>query len=173
MEFLIPFSSKINIKDGKTENRSFYLILIAIIFCILFTTLFRILGFYNLASSSLIIAQWISNLLYLFGLLIRYWSLVLLGDYFTRNLKVEKGQKLVEKGLYRYIRHPSYLGLLLLTLGVVGFIGNILGFATIPLILFPALRSRIEIEEKMMLEVLGEDYAKWRENRYKLLPLIY
>lgn len=115
----------------------------------------------------------ISLLIYTLGLTIRYYSLVLLGENFSREVDVKKDQELVSRGLYRYIRHPLYLGLFLLTVAVPLYFGNVLMFILASLLMLWAISIRIDEEEEMMQQVLGERYKVWKDKRYKFIPFIY
>src|SRR5918911_3403865 len=56
--------------------------------------------------------------LILLGAALRLWSILTLGRFFTPNVTVSSGQRVVERGPYRFVRHPSYSGLLLIMLGL-------------------------------------------------------
>ncbi len=158
-------------KEG--ERRSFFLVGVGIGSSILLAIILRMFGVLNLSAYSLTVIQQLAVVIYLFGIIVRYWSLILLGDYFTRDVEVEDQQDLVSRGPYKYLRHPSYLGLFSLTLGVILFIGNLIAIPMGVIILIIALNYRIKIEEKMMLDMIGEEYKMWCKNRYRMFPLIY
>ena len=107
------------------------------------------------------------------GLVLRYWCSYLLGQYFTRGVTVDRDQDLVSSGPYRSLRHPLYLGLLLLTVGVPLFLGNVAGVVAASILMPMALANRIAIEERELLETLGERYATWMKGRYRMIPYIY
>lgn len=52
------------------------------------------------------------------GLLLRWWAIVTLGRFFTVDVTIEKDHQLVERGPFRWVRHPSYTGVLLAFVGV-------------------------------------------------------
>lgn len=58
--------------------------------------------------------------LMLAGMAFRWYSIAVLGKYFTVDVAVHAGQTVVEAGPYRYIRHPSYTGVLVTFVGVRG-----------------------------------------------------
>jgi protein-S-isoprenylcysteine O-methyltransferase Ste14 len=52
------------------------------------------------------------------GIAIRQWAVMVLGRYFTTNVRVHPGQTVVEEGPYRWVRHPSYTGMLITFVGI-------------------------------------------------------
>lgn len=60
------------------------------------------------------------------GILLRQWSIAVLGPFFSGTVGVQEGQKVVETGPYRLVRHPSYTGALLtfVGLGLAGVLGS-------------------------------------------------
>ena len=90
----------------------------------------------------------------------------------TSKLKVVEGHHLVRGGLYRHIRHPLYLGEILRNLGVVTIFSSIYG-TLIVLLASLFLFFRMDIEEKMLASVFGEEYKKYKRNTKRLIPHIY
>jgi protein-S-isoprenylcysteine O-methyltransferase Ste14 len=105
------------------------------------------------------------------GVIIRKSAATRLGEYFTHELRVTPGQKVIDKGLYRFIRHPAYLGTLLLVLGIswmfLSNIGLLLMFPMMILALY-----RIKNEEKMLKAHLGLEYQEYILKTKKLIPFI-
>lgn len=90
----------------------------------------------------------------------------------TTKLKIVKEHKLVTDGLYKYIRHPLYLGEILRNLGLVVIFSSVYGISIV-LLASIFLLFRIEIEEKMLIVVFGKEYIKYRRNTKKMIPYIY
>lgn len=107
------------------------------------------------------------------GLLLRYWALILLGKFFSRNVQAHKDQELISTGPYTYIRHPSYLGLFLLTVSIPLYTRNMIVFPLSIIWMFKVLNKRIKEEETLMTQNIGERYSEWKEKRYRFLPFIY
>lgn len=172
--------NKKNKKTGKTSTRKaqksereFRVILTAIIITIAASIGFTLIHYGIVGESVRALLKSVGVLIYILGLILRYWCSSLLGPHFTRFVSVENTQKLVSSGPYRFIRHPLYLWLLLLTLGVPVFFGNWLAFLLGFLLMFWALDKRIKTEENELTIALGSKYTKWKRKRYKLIPLIY
>lgn len=106
------------------------------------------------------------------GTIIRIVARSTLGKQFTHGLKTIENHSLVTSGIYRYIRHPSYTGLLLIHPGTGLLFGSTFGFL-IMLLFFPTILYRIRVEEKMLLEEFGEDYLEYTKRTKKLIPFLY
>jgi len=90
----------------------------------------------------------------------------------TSKLKVVKEHCLVKDGLYKHVRHPLYLGEILRNLGFVIIFSSIHG-TLIVLLASTFLFFRMDIEEKMLIIVFGEEYKKYKRKTKRLIPYIY
>jgi protein-S-isoprenylcysteine O-methyltransferase Ste14 len=95
-----------------------------------------------------------------------------LGKYFSTEVRFLPDQKLVTTGVYRYIRHPLYLGQILLFSSIPLIFSSLYGFL-ISLIVIPLFLHRIAIEEKAMTERFGENYTIYSERTKRLIPYLY
>ena len=107
------------------------------------------------------------------GLLLRWWSFRTLGQYFTLVLKTSPDQAVVDAGPYRFLRHPSYTGLLMTVLGCALMVGNWVGFVACSAVVVAALIYRIRIEERALIEALGENYLNFATTRARLVPFVW
>ena len=116
--------------------------------------------------------RWLGVALYAVGGALRLWPVFVLGHRFSGLVAIQKGHALVTDGVYRVIRHPSYLGLLLASLGWgLGFrsaVGVLLAVLTIPPILV-----RIRAEEMLLASQFGEQYEAYRRRTARLIPGLY
>jgi protein-S-isoprenylcysteine O-methyltransferase len=108
--------------------------------------------------------------LFLGGLILRWYSIGYLGRYFTVDVSISAEHTLIDSGPYRYIRHPTYTGALLAFVGLGFCFGNWLStlFLTVPII--GAFLWRIRIEERALTEALGEDYLAYMRRTKRLIP---
>lgn len=109
----------------------------------------------------------------IFGLLLRSWAFLELGQYFTWHISVKEEQSVVDSGPYRYVCHPGYTGALF-TYVATGIMFHSWGAAGISLvILFYAFYRRIKFEETFLKTHLGEEYLNYSTTRRKIIPFIY
>ena len=104
------------------------------------------------------------------GLAIRVWAVAALGRAFRTTVEVDADQAVVSSGPYRWVRHPSYTGLLLIVAGFGLAVGNWLALAACVALPLPALVRRIDVEEAELTRVLGEPYRSYRTRTKRLIP---
>ena len=109
----------------------------------------------------------------LLGVALRWYSVSVLGKYFTFDVAIQSGQVLVEVGPYRYIRHPSYSGALLSLLGFGLALGNCAGLAASLCCLGFAYAYRIPVEEAALASALGETYTQYLKRTWRLVPFLF
>lgn len=119
------------------------------------------------------VADWIGLVLLWGGISLRLWSFRTLGRYFTFIVQTSSGQPVITSGPYRVIRHPSYAGLLLIVMGVGLFIGNWLSLASLTAAVAGGLVLRIRVEERALLQSLGDSYRAYAATHKRLVPLIW
>ena len=116
---------------------------------------------------------WSGAALAVCGTALRYWAIVTLGPLFTLTIQVRSGQPVVERGPYRWIRHPSYAGADLALLGIEFCSGHWLPAALFVVPWVAAHAYRIQVEERALLATLGDPYARYRERTWRMVPLIW
>lgn len=116
--------------------------------------------------------RWLGLVLYTAGGLLRLWPVFVLGRRFSGLVAIQPEHRLVTRGIYGTIRHPSYLGLLIVALGwglaFRSVIGVLLMVLTIPVIL-----ARIRAEEELLRAHFGAEYDVYRARTARLIPGIY
>jgi protein-S-isoprenylcysteine O-methyltransferase Ste14 len=93
-----------------------------------------------------------------------------LGAYYTLSLGVQVGQRVLTRGLYRWVRHPGYAGTLLAILGIGFALGTWASVFSVQLVL-PALAARIRGEERLLSTAFGSAYVEYcAVTRWRLVP---
>jgi len=104
------------------------------------------------------------------GLAIRAWAVVSLGQAFRTTVEVDGDQPVVTRGPYRWVRHPSYTGLLLLMAGLGLSLASWLGLLVCTVVPGLAILRRIRVEEEELARVLGEPYRAYHRRTRRLVP---
>lgn len=107
------------------------------------------------------------------GLTLKVWAMDTLGAFFTRTLLVKKEQHIVQEGPYHFIRHPGYLGSILMFVGAAVATLNWIAVIVIAAAILTAYSYRIRAEEAMLQTIFGEEFAVYRTRSWRLIPLIY
>jgi protein-S-isoprenylcysteine O-methyltransferase Ste14 len=111
--------------------------------------------------------------LFVVGALLRWYSIFYLGRFFTVDVRVGSDHRVIDTGPYRWIRHPSYTGLLLEFLGYALCLGNMLSVAVILVPVIGVFLYRIHVEERVLRNGLGENYDAYCRRTKRLIPLVY
>lgn len=105
------------------------------------------------------------------GIIMRYLSIKHLGKSFSHYIEVDKNeQDLVIIGIYKWIRHPSYLGFYLYTIGLQLYLNNLLTGMLCVIILKLFFTKRIKFEEHFLIKNYGERYIKYRSQTRSFIP---
>ena len=120
-----------------------------------------------------------SNGLFLIGLVVciagsclRTKAKQQLGEFFTYQLGVSEGQRLITHGLYSHLMHPSYLGLCMIFLGTSIAYQSVILVATFVQMVLAAM-IRISKEEEMLENMFGKEFHRYSENRWRMLPFVF
>jgi protein-S-isoprenylcysteine O-methyltransferase len=107
------------------------------------------------------------------GLAISWTAIRTLGQLFTGVVMIQRDHRLIRTGPYRYVRHPSYAGLLIAHLGLgLAFVGSVsLVLSTIPFLV--AATYRIHVEEQALAETFGEEFIAFSQETWRLIPWVY
>ncbi|HEY6642118.1 isoprenylcysteine carboxylmethyltransferase family protein [Povalibacter sp.] len=107
------------------------------------------------------------------GLLLRWYSILYLGKYFTVDVAVAADHKVIDTGPYRTIRHPSYTGALLAFLGLTLYMGNVASLIVVMTAVLFVFMRRIRIEEQVLQAGLGQSYTDYMQRTKRLIPFVY
>jgi protein-S-isoprenylcysteine O-methyltransferase Ste14 len=110
--------------------------------------------------------------LMLLGVLVRQYAISILGRFFSLTVQIAEDHKVVEKGPYRLVRHPSYTGVLITFIGL-GLAVQSWGALLVLLVVFSlSFGYRMWVEERTLLSELGQDYASYMKRTKRLIPFI-
>jgi protein-S-isoprenylcysteine O-methyltransferase Ste14 len=116
--------------------------------------------------------RWLGVVLFAAGGALRIWPVFVLGHRFSGLVAIQPGHTLVTGGVYGVIRHPSYLGLLINSLGWALAFRSMVGVLLTALTI-PPLIARIRAEERLLHTQFGDEYDAYRSRTWRLLPGIY
>ena len=109
--------------------------------------------------------------LFVVGLTIALVALFTLKRSYSSSLVIREDHRLVTHGIYRYVRHPVYLGALVAIMGAPAYASSAYG-ALVLSALVPLVLLRIRIEEGLLIEQFGDEYRAYRARTKKLIPFL-
>lgn len=109
--------------------------------------------------------------IFMIGITIRFLGLNEIGRFFSQRIELREKHQVVSTGIYRYIRHPLYLGSLVMAIGTVCYLVNPAAIALLTLLLI-GIFSRIIREEAYLLENL-DGYTEYSKKTKRFLPGIF
>ena len=116
--------------------------------------------------------RWLGVALFAAGGALRIWPVFVLGHRFSGLVAIQKGHTLVTNGIYGVIRHPSYLGLFINSLGWSLAFRSTVG-VLLTMLLIPPLLARIHAEENLLHSEFGDEYKAYRSQTWRLIPGIF
>jgi len=106
------------------------------------------------------------------GMALRFYAIRKLGRYFTVDVSIRKGHRIMDEGIYGLVRHPSYTGSLISFFGYGVAQNNWLCLLVVFVPVTLSFVYRIRIEEKALLEQFGAEYAEYKKKTKYLIPYI-
>jgi len=173
MLLVIALFSGGNLSSGIREDRSNRWVLIA--FAIL-ALLIAYLPAYCDRNGFMVIdgesIRWLGIVLFTLGCVLRLWPVFVLGRRFSGLVAIQPGHRLVTSGIYKIIRNPSYLGLLIAACGWALCFRSGIGLLLAALHL-PPLIARMNAEERLLAQEFGAEYEAYRARSWRLIPWLY
>jgi protein-S-isoprenylcysteine O-methyltransferase Ste14 len=116
---------------------------------------------------------YIGIILMLGGIVFRQWAIWVLGRFFSTRVRIVSDHKIVREGPYRFLRHPSYTGMLLILLGLGLASRTWLGTIIILALFSLVIAYRISVEENALKTEFGNEYLEYAKETKRLLPYVF
>lgn len=112
-------------------------------------------------------------IIFVIGFICAIWSRITLGKNWSGSVEIYRDQKLITNGLYKIVRNPQYLGMILMMLGNFFVLGDFLGLLLFVSSIF-VLDGKSKDEEQMLLTKFGTEYQEYKKNvKKRLFPFVY
>lgn len=168
------FSDSSGLGSGVREDKSNRWVLVPLIIISLFFTWFQpYLDRRNEWVWGGDLVRWIGVALCLMGGTLRIAPVFALGHRFSGLVAIQEGHTLKTDGLYRIIRHPSYLGMLMTSLGWSLVFRCLVPGLILAAAIFLILIARMNSEENLLGEQFGDEYAAYKKRTWRLIPWVY
>lgn len=116
---------------------------------------------------------WVGIALIVIGMVVRAAAILTLRRYFTVQVTIDQQHELIERGLYRWIRHPSYTGALISFIGLGFAFGSWLSLGIILVAALIGFAYRIRVEEAALVSHFGDRYRSYSARTRRLVPGLY
>ena len=116
--------------------------------------------------------RWAGLAVMIAGVALRLGPMIELGRRFVSVVALRPGHHLHTAGFYRRVRHPSYVGILLMDVGFALVFRSTLAIALLPVVAW-MFKRRMDVEESFMIEAFGDDYREYMERTKRLIPGLY
>jgi len=154
--------------NSKSSRGELYVVVQAILLIALFFGPKDIFGLSTMLNQTL---WWIGQILFYSGIVIAIWAAILLGPNLTPLPKPKPSGEFIQSGLYRFVRHPIYFGVILVCFGWASIEQNLYTLVlAIILLIFFDLKSR---QEEIWLTEKFSEYDVYKQNTKKLIPFLY
>ena len=124
------------------------------------------------ALGELTIVRYLGLVLFALGFIVTNWGETSLGKQFSIEVTLQEGHQLVTLGLYRYLRHPRYLGIIVFNVGIALVFCSGLALMLIT-VLVGVLLWRMHDEEMVMRQAFGEERESYYKHSWRLIPFVY
>jgi protein-S-isoprenylcysteine O-methyltransferase Ste14 len=101
------------------------------------------------------------------------WARQAIRGQFSGHLQIQPEHRLIQSGPYRIVRHPAYLGYLLMALGIAIGYSSLVACAAVLALLLPGLVYRIGVEEKLLSNEFGDEYRQYASSKKRLIPGVW
>ncbi len=119
------------------------------------------------------LSLFIAGILLMFvGSLLRRYCWRTLGEYFTGDVRVRQDQPIIRSGPYRLVRHPSYTAAIMMFTGIGLALGSWVSLALITIVAIASYSYRVVVEERALLDTIGEPYGVYMKERKRFIPYI-
>jgi protein-S-isoprenylcysteine O-methyltransferase Ste14 len=116
---------------------------------------------------------WVGVVALIVGSLLRRHCRSMLGSSFTGTVIVNPNHAIIERGAYRYVRHPSYTAALVIFFGIGSALANWISFTTLLVIVVIAFFYRVNVEERALVAVVGDPYRHYMQRTKRFVPFLY
>ena len=119
------------------------------------------------------LVSWIGVVIAALGFFLRVWATHVLGAFYTRTLRTVEKHHVVQTGPYRVVRHPGYLGMVILWIGESLAVQNWIVLVILVIVEVSAYVYRIQAEEILLSQSFGKAYTSYQTKTWKIVPLFY
>ena len=161
-----------SVKSSKIQKDKGSLVLLWVTITISFTLGFMFANYHHWGYREYLVYG-VGLFIVLVGFIVRWASIIQLKKAFTVDVAIGTEQKLKTDGIYKIVRHPSYLGLLLIMGGFSICMNSLISIVVIIILMSLVILYRIVVEERVLSGAFGDAYKSYQASTKRLIPWIY
>jgi protein-S-isoprenylcysteine O-methyltransferase Ste14 len=168
--YLNRFARSGNIEKQRKDNGSEWMLWLSAIGSV---TLASIISIYSSASiTSNETLFYLPPIIMVAGIIFRFAAVRQLGKFFTVDVVLQKDHQLIQTGLYKYVRHPSYTGALITFTGFGLSLNHWISFVLVFSSAIISFNIRMNLEENALISLFGDTYRDYKNRTWKVLPFV-
>jgi len=172
-EFAIVARARRTVEQNKSKDSgSLQVILLGMWIAMLVSFPLAFVKSLSFPASSILPAFAAGNALLVAGSLLRRHCWKVLGRYFTGDVQVHSDQPVIQHGVYRWVRHPSYSGGILMQAGIGVALANWASLAILVTVAVLVYFYRVSREERALVQTLGEPYLAYMKKTKRFVPFV-
>lgn len=171
-EFAISRRAKKRVDAKQNADRSLAVIMVGMMIGMLLAFPLAFVRATRMPASMTFPAYWIGMAILLAGSLLRRHCFRVLGTYFTGDVQVLSEQPVIDRGAYRWVRHPSYTGGTLMFAGLGFALTNWASLAILVLSAVVTYSYRVHVEERALVQTLGDPYVAYMKRTKRFVPFL-
>jgi protein-S-isoprenylcysteine O-methyltransferase Ste14 len=115
--------------------------------------------------------QWMAGILCIAGLVFCVWARATLGRNWSGTITLKEEHELIERGPYRFVRHPIYTGMLAMFLATAITFGHLGGLVAV-MLAFASFWIKLSEEEKLMRQQFPDQYRSYQHRVKRIIPFV-
>jgi protein-S-isoprenylcysteine O-methyltransferase Ste14 len=116
---------------------------------------------------------WLGLCMIVCGTVVRQIAIRTLGKYHVLTIATQGKQPVITTGIYRFVRHPSYLGAMVTVAGFALSLNSLIGSIVLVILNVSGLIYRIRLEDAYLNEQLGKPYKTYAHHTARLIPYVW
>lgn len=157
-------------REGRAQRLRYSLLLIGAYFLLVYGRRLPYPANLRLIPCTDVLA-WAGIFLCISGLGLCIWARISIGRNWSGIVTLKEGHELIERGPYRWVRHPIYTGLLTMYVASVIVLGRGGGLLGLPLV-FASFWIKLSAEEKLMLRQFPDRYPTYQRRVKRIIPFV-
>jgi protein-S-isoprenylcysteine O-methyltransferase Ste14 len=168
--YLNRFARSGKIEKQKKDNGSESMLWLAAIGSVTLASLISIYSIWPITTNKTLF--YLPPIVMVSGIIFRFVAIHQLGKFFTVDVVLQKDHQLIQSGLYKHLRHPSYTGALITFIGFGLSLNHWISFFLVFLSALISFNIRMTLEENALISLFGDSYYEYKKRTWRVFPFV-